>query len=140
MDLHKTKHKVISAQLEHFWCQDEPRAIWIHKTYHGPDLGEATTFPFRVCFVLLHESHIQMTFCLGSPEIPKVGPPVTLGPHNFACKPPIEMRFKAKLQPLLRSFQRYVAFHLHIRKLGRFLTFNDQESNYQFDSRLFFWP
>jgi hypothetical protein len=33
----------------------------------------------------------------GSPEIPKVETPTTLGPHNFVCKPPIEMRSEAKL-------------------------------------------
>jgi hypothetical protein len=38
-------HKVVSAKLEHPWCYDEPRATRTHKTHHGPDLGEATTFP-----------------------------------------------------------------------------------------------
>jgi len=37
----------------------------------------------------------------GSPEIAKVETPATLGatlgPHNFACRPQIKMRFKAKL-------------------------------------------
>jgi hypothetical protein len=33
----------------------------------------------------------------GSPKIPKIGTPATLGPHNFVCKPSIEMRFKEKL-------------------------------------------
>jgi hypothetical protein len=33
----------------------------------------------------------------GCPEIPKIRTPATLGPHNFAWKPPIEMKFKAKL-------------------------------------------
>jgi len=33
----------------------------------------------------------------GNPEIPKVGIPTTLGAHNFVCKPPIEMKFEAKL-------------------------------------------
>jgi len=33
----------------------------------------------------------------GSPEIAKGGTPTTLGPHNFAFRPRIEMRFEAKL-------------------------------------------
>jgi hypothetical protein len=41
--------------------------IWTHKTHHGPDLGEATTFPLIVYSVPLHKAHIQMTFCLGTP-------------------------------------------------------------------------
>jgi hypothetical protein len=36
--------------------------IRTHKTYHGLDLGEATTFPFIVYSMPLHEAHIQMTF------------------------------------------------------------------------------
>jgi hypothetical protein len=32
--------------------------IWINKTHHYPDFGEATTFPFIVYFVPLHEAHI----------------------------------------------------------------------------------
>jgi hypothetical protein len=37
-----------------------------HKTHHGPDLGEATTFPLIVYFVPLHGGHIQMVFCPGT--------------------------------------------------------------------------
>ncbi len=53
---------------------------WTHKTHHGPDLGETTTFPLIIYFVPLHEAHIQMTFCpgtpkweLGVPKLPKLG-------------------------------------------------------------------
>jgi hypothetical protein len=80
----------------------------IHKTHHAPDLGEATTFPLIILFASLHGSHIQMAFCPGtpkweswlpngSPEIPIVRTLVTLGVHNFACKPLIVLRFEAKL-------------------------------------------
>jgi hypothetical protein len=33
----------------------------------------------------------------GTPEIPPVGTPTTLEPHNFAIRPPIEVQSKAKL-------------------------------------------
>ncbi len=59
--------------------------------------GEATTFPLIVYSVLGHGTSTQMSFCLGSLEIPKVGTPATLGAYNFECRPPIEIRFKAKL-------------------------------------------
>jgi hypothetical protein len=39
-----------------------------HKTQHGPDLGEATTFPLIVYFVSLLKAHIQMAF---GPRTPK---------------------------------------------------------------------
>jgi hypothetical protein len=38
--------------------------IRIHKTHHGSDLGEATTFPFIVYSVPSHGTSIQMAFCL----------------------------------------------------------------------------
>ncbi len=76
----------------------------------------------------------------GSPEIPKIGTPMTLGAHNFVFRPLIEIRFEVRLQPLLKSFQQYLANNLQVRKLGRFLTFNGRESNWQFDSQPFFWP
>jgi hypothetical protein len=61
------------CMLEHFWCEVEARTTQTHKTHHGLDLGEATTFPLIVYFVPLHEAHIQMAFISrlpsGSPEI-----------------------------------------------------------------------
>jgi len=52
----------------HFWCWDKPRATRIHLTHHGPDSGEATTFPHIVFFVLLRGTRIQMTFSPGTPK------------------------------------------------------------------------
>jgi hypothetical protein len=66
-----------------------------HKTHHDPDLGEATTFPLIVYFVLGHGTNTQMAFCPETPKCPKIL--VTLGAHNFVYRPPIEMRLKAKL-------------------------------------------
>jgi len=34
---------------------------------------------------------------VGVPKLPKLGLPTTLGPHNFASRPPMEMMFEAKL-------------------------------------------
>jgi hypothetical protein len=39
-----------------------------HKIHQGLNLGETTTFPLIVYFVLLHEAHIQMAFCPGAPK------------------------------------------------------------------------
>jgi hypothetical protein len=63
-----------------------------HKTHHGPNLGEATTFPFILFYVFDHKASTQMSFCLRSPEIPKIETPATLEAHNFMCKPLIEVR------------------------------------------------
>ncbi len=43
---------------------------WIYKTHHGPNLGEATTFPLLVFFVPGHGANDQMSFC---PKTPKLG-------------------------------------------------------------------
>jgi hypothetical protein len=40
----------------------------IHKTHHGPDMGETTTFPLILYYVPLHKAHIQMAFCPGTPK------------------------------------------------------------------------
>ncbi len=81
---HELAQNQTTSLLMHSWNTFVVRTshgqIRIHKTHHGPNLGEATTFPFIVYFVPLHEAHIQMAFC---PKIPKVGTPATLGPHNF---------------------------------------------------------
>jgi hypothetical protein len=94
-------HKVVSAELEHLWCWDEPWATRTHKTHHSPDLGEATTFPLIVYSAPLHRAHIQMTFfsrdSRGTFEIPPAGTPGTLKPHNFASRPWIATWSKAKL-------------------------------------------
>jgi hypothetical protein len=41
--------------------------------------------------------HFILGFQSESFEIAKVGTFATLEPHNFVCKPPIEMNFEAKL-------------------------------------------
>ncbi len=41
--------------------------------------------------------HFVLGLPSGSPEILKVETSATWGAHNFACRPPIDMRSKAKL-------------------------------------------
>jgi len=71
--------------------QDSPR----------PGFGGTHHFPFIVYFVLGHRASIQMAF---RPETPKWKSQnsqswdlATLEAHNFVCKSPMEMKFKAKL-------------------------------------------
>jgi len=42
---------------------------WIHKIHHGPDLGEAITFPLIIFYVLCHMAYTQMSFCPGIPKL-----------------------------------------------------------------------
>jgi hypothetical protein len=57
--------------------------------------------PFILLSMPSHKAITQMSFCLRTPklnpEILEIGTFATLEAHNFVCKPPIEMRSKAKL-------------------------------------------
>jgi len=72
-------------------------------------MGEAT--PYSILYAWpwgQHQNVIlspdsQVGLPNGRPEIPKIGTFATLDAHNFVCKPPIEMKSKSKLSPLLRS-------------------------------------
>jgi hypothetical protein len=66
----------------HFWCWDKPRATWTHLTHHGPDSGEATTFPHIVFSTLLHCTHIRMAFCPRTPKVESRNCP-DLDSHDF---------------------------------------------------------
>jgi hypothetical protein len=71
----------------------------IHKTHRGPDLGEATTFLFKVFSVISHGATSKCHFVPGLPisEIPEIGTPTTLEAHNFLCRLSIRVKFKTKL-------------------------------------------
>jgi len=66
MDLHKTNTRWLVHNWNTFVAKINHEQTWTHKTHHGPDLGEATTFPLIGYSVPLHETHIQMAFCLGT--------------------------------------------------------------------------
>ncbi len=82
-------HKVVSAELKHLWCWDEPWATRTHKTQHDPDLGEATTFPLIVYYVTLHGAHIQMAFL---PRDSRVGVPKSRQLRLLGLWSPITLR------------------------------------------------
>jgi hypothetical protein len=67
-NLHKTNTRWLVHNWSTFGVRMSHRQIRIHKTHHGPDLGEATTFPLIVYSMLFHEAHIQMAFCPGTPK------------------------------------------------------------------------
>ncbi len=143
--MHKPNNKLVNVALKHFWCQEEPRAN--SDSQDSPRLGFGGSHhlpPLQYTLCLSTRPTSKWLFVLGlpsgNPEIAKIRIPANLEPHNLVCKPLIKMWFKAKFQPLLRSFQWYVARYLNTRKLGQFLTFSGWELNCQFDSRPFFWP
>jgi hypothetical protein len=58
----------LAHNLSIFYARTSHGQPQTHKTHHGPDLGEATTFPPIVFFASLHGDHIQMAFCFGTPK------------------------------------------------------------------------
>ncbi len=103
-DLHKPNNKLVSAQLKHFWCQDEPQANLDSQDSPRPELGGS----HHLTLCLSTKPTSKWLFVPGLPsgslEIAKIRTLATLDPHNFVCRPPIMMRFEAKLQPSLRAF------------------------------------
>ncbi len=78
--------------MEHFWCMNEAQT---HKTHHGLDLGEATTFLLIVLSMSSHGANTQMSFYIGTPKLgvlkfPKLGLSRLWGPlthyENFWLK------------------------------------------------------
>jgi hypothetical protein len=52
-----------------FGAQTNHEQTQTHKTHHGPDFGEATTFPLKVFSMSSHEVSTQMSFCPGTPKL-----------------------------------------------------------------------
>jgi len=102
---HGLTQNQITSWLVHNWSNFGARTsheqIRTHKTHHGPNLGEANTFPLIVYFVPGHGTNTQMSFCPGTPKWESWNPlnsdSHNFGVHNVACKHQIEMRFKKKL-------------------------------------------
>jgi len=53
---------------EHFWVLGQAMGTLTHLTHHGPDSGEATTFPHIVFSAAPRGSYIQMAHFLGTPK------------------------------------------------------------------------
>jgi len=75
---------------------DEPQANTDSQDSPWPRLEGNHHLPLIVYSVHGHGTSTQMSFFQAN-DIPKVGTPVTLGAHNFVCRPLIEMRFEEKL-------------------------------------------
>jgi hypothetical protein len=62
-NLHKPNNSWLVHNLNIFGVRMNHRQTWTQKTHHGPDWGEATTFPFIVYHVSGHGTSTQMAFC-----------------------------------------------------------------------------
>jgi hypothetical protein len=97
----KTNQKRLVSIWEHPWVLGQATGTLTHKIHHGPNSGEATTFPHIVFFATRSGGYIQMAQILGTPEMEsrkcRGWTPGTLGAHNSRLQSPIAMRSKPKL-------------------------------------------
>ncbi len=145
MDLHKPNNKLVSPQLEHFWCTNKPWANTNSQDSSQPGLGGSHHLPSYSIFYAQPRGHrpnviLSQDSQVGSLETLEIRTLATLETHNVLYRPPIEVRCKTKLYLSSRFFQQYVACHLHAIKSRQFPIFSGQKSNCQFDSQPFFWP
>jgi hypothetical protein len=141
-----------TSWLVHSWstfgARTNHKQTQTHKTHHGSNLKEATTFPLIIFFVLDHGASTQMSFCPGIPKLvilkfSKLGLSQLWRPITLCANLQLRRGYatcKIKLYPSLIAFQWDVACHLHKSILRRFQTFNGWKSNWQFNSQPFFWP
>jgi hypothetical protein len=70
LNLHpKQTTKWLVHILGHPWVLGQATGTLDHKTHHGPDLGEATTFPHIVFSATLRGDYIQMALFPGTPKL-----------------------------------------------------------------------
>ncbi len=117
IDLHKTKQQVGYYIIETFLVLRRTMGkLKFTRFTMTRTWGKLT--PSLILFSMIsHVGYIQMSFFQDSQvkslEIPEIETLATLKAHNFLCKHSIEVRCKTKLYFSSRSFQRYVACHLH---------------------------
>jgi hypothetical protein len=109
----QTNNKLITAQLKHLWCIDEPRVNTDSQDSPRPRLGEATTFPpySRLC-AWPWDQHPNVILFRGLKQ---------------NCSP---------RQELSNDMWHTIC----MQGKGWFLTFNGWESNCQFDFWPYLWP
>jgi hypothetical protein len=97
LNLHsKQTTKWLVHILKHLWVLGQATGTLDHKTHHGPDPGEATTFPHIVFSATLRWGYIQMALFPGTPKLESRNypgwSPGTLGAHNSWLRSLIAMR------------------------------------------------
>jgi hypothetical protein len=95
----KPNNKLVSALSKHFGARMSHGRLWTHKTHHGLNLGETTTFPLIVYFALLLEAHIQMVFYPGTPILPRLEFPRLCGAITLCADLWLEWGLKQSCSP-----------------------------------------
>jgi hypothetical protein len=70
MNLHQNKPPTWLVRIpRHPWVLEQATRTMDHKTHHGPDSGEASTFPHIVSSTPRFEDYIQMALFPGTPKL-----------------------------------------------------------------------
>jgi hypothetical protein len=86
-----------------------------YKTHHSPNLKEATTFRLIIFSLISHGGYIQISFCLRTPKILKIGIPGTLEIHNFCVDLQLKWGLKKSCSPHRKLFNNmWHATYTHI--------------------------
>jgi hypothetical protein len=64
--------------LGHPWVLGQATGNWTHLTHHGPDSGEAITFPLIVFSTPLHRGYIEVALFPGTPKLESRNCPETV--------------------------------------------------------------
>ncbi len=65
-NLHKPNDKLLSVQLKHLWCTNEPQANTGSQDSPRPELGASHHLPPYSILCVGHGTNTQMSFCLGT--------------------------------------------------------------------------
>jgi hypothetical protein len=84
-NLHKPNNKLVNAQLEHFWCTDEPQTNTYSQDSPQPGLGGSHHIPpYNMFFSWPRDQHPNVILSwdseVGVPKFPKLGFPQLWGP------------------------------------------------------------
>ncbi len=70
MNLHQNKPPTWLVHIPgHPWVLGQATGNWTHLTHHGPDSGEATTFPLIIFSAPLHRGYIEVPLFPGTPKL-----------------------------------------------------------------------
>jgi len=79
MNMHQNKPPTWLVHIPgHPWVLGQATGTLDHETQHGPDSGEATTFPHIVFFAPLRRDHIQMALFLETHKLESRNCPETV--------------------------------------------------------------
>jgi len=97
----KPTNKLVRTHSAPFWFGTSHGRPWTHLTHHGPDSGEATTFPHKYSLRYSAAPASKWLLFSGllrrSPETVPIWTPGTLGTHNSQLRPQVVMRSKVNL-------------------------------------------